>query len=148
MHILYIYIATAYGYGVKHRGYRVKRVCRTVCKHVEIHHRRVYYGQFAQVMAAAIQREVEIEEACKTNPSAVKVEDIDLDDNEEAEEEGAYKKPLRGIIYLCTFILLTNFTVIINTQIPSPCSPYTDTARFILDYQALSIYIPATIVIV
>ena len=49
-------------------------------------------------MAATIQREAELEEACNKNPETVKPEDlqVDLDDNEQ-DLDSAYRRPLRGI---------------------------------------------------
>ena len=87
---------------------KVSRRCVRVCKHVSVHHKIAYYGELAQVMAAAIQREAELEEACNKNPDAVKAEDLELHDDKEADMETAYTrpyyKPVSGILYLCTLL--------------------------------------------
>ena len=84
---------------MKHGGFHRGKHCVRVCKTVERHHKRTYYGELAQVMAATIQRVADLEEACNKNPEAVKPEDlhVDLDDNEQDLDSAYYKPPLKGM---------------------------------------------------
>lgn len=70
----------------------LRKRCITVCKTVEKHYRATYYVQLAQVMIAAISKEIELEKTCYPEGDVK----VDLDDNEQ-DLDRFHRRPLKGI---------------------------------------------------